>query len=40
MLEKGLMATIEKICPDEIRVKLSETGPLSLLNEGERVRIK
>jgi hypothetical protein len=40
MFEDGLMATIEKISPDEICLKLSELGPRSPLKEGGRVRIK
>ncbi len=40
MLEDGLTATIEKISPDEICLRLLKPSPRLPLQEGERVRIK
>ncbi len=40
MFEDGLTATIEKISPDEICLRLLNPGPRLPLQEGERVRIK
>jgi hypothetical protein len=40
MFEDGLTATIEKISPDEICLRLSNPVPSPPLQEGERVRIK
>jgi hypothetical protein len=40
LVEKGLMATIDKTSPDKICLRLLNPGPRLPLKEGGRVRIK